>query len=208
MSIESTRLHNLAVHCANIFIGGQSRRPERVAHQPLFLHDISCSSEGGTTAGELPFHLCGRSLIDARHQTGTAPDETRNCGKTRESELVDRRLQVPPSPAARPSPYNSHVYARGEAGQLHAWCLTKDIRDEWLCAISADHCLTRGFRAHALQYSDRAVTCEHSIGPETMRATSTARIPVEVSDGGLFFWQPGHEVAAVNRLLNEFFLGC
>src|ERR1700756_1525892 len=96
--IESTGLQRPNSSPFELFIGGQSRRPERVAHQPLFLHDISCSSEGGTTAGELPFHLCGRSLIDARPRTGTAPDEKRNCGKTRESELVDRRLQVPPSP--------------------------------------------------------------------------------------------------------------
>jgi len=38
-------------------------------------------------------------LIDAREQTGTAPDEqTEMRYPTRASELVDRRLQVPPSP--------------------------------------------------------------------------------------------------------------
>lgn len=34
-----------------------------------------CNGAGGTTAGELPIGLCGRSLIDARVQTETAPNE-------------------------------------------------------------------------------------------------------------------------------------
>ena len=57
----------------------------------------SCSSEGGTTAGEFPRNLCGRSLIDARPQTGTAPDEkTEMRYPTRASELVHRRLGFRP----------------------------------------------------------------------------------------------------------------
>src|SRR5262245_34890423 len=49
----------------------------------------SCRSEGGTTAGEFPRKLCGRSLIDARPQTGIAPDEkTEMRYPTRASEIV------------------------------------------------------------------------------------------------------------------------
>jgi hypothetical protein len=67
-------------------------------------------------------------LIDARSQTGTAPDEkTEMRYPTRASELVDRRLQVPPSPLHDPSVPQLHASTRGEE-LLRALCLTWDIR--------------------------------------------------------------------------------
>src|SRR5882762_10335004 len=48
-------------------------------------------------------------MIDARSQTGTAPDEqTAMRYPTRASELDHRRLQVPPSPLHDPSPNQLH----------------------------------------------------------------------------------------------------
>jgi len=67
-------------------------------------------------------------LIDARSQTGTAPDEkTEMRYPTRASELVDRRLQVPPSPLHDPSVPQLHASTRGEE-LSRALCLTWDIR--------------------------------------------------------------------------------
>src|SRR5262252_1721922 len=49
-------------------------------------------------------------MIDARSQTGTAPDEqTAMRYPTRASELDHRRLQVPPSPLHDPSPNQLHA---------------------------------------------------------------------------------------------------
>jgi hypothetical protein len=54
-------------------------------------------------------------MIDARSQTGTAPDEqTAMRYPTRASELDHRRLQVPPSPLHDPSPNQLHAGERGE----------------------------------------------------------------------------------------------
>jgi hypothetical protein len=54
-------------------------------------------------------------MIDARPQTGTAPDEqTAMRYPTRASELDHRRLQVLPSPLHDPSPNRLHAGARGE----------------------------------------------------------------------------------------------
>src|SRR5216684_999743 len=54
-------------------------------------------------------------MIDARPQTGTAPDEqTAMRYPTRASELDHRRLQVPPSPLHDPSSNQLHAGARGE----------------------------------------------------------------------------------------------
>src|SRR6266446_1837684 len=54
-------------------------------------------------------------MIDARPQTGTAPDEqTEMRYPTRASELDHRRLQAPPSPLHDPSPQQLHAGARGE----------------------------------------------------------------------------------------------
>src|SRR5216684_8893652 len=54
-------------------------------------------------------------MIDARPQTGTAPDEqTEMRYPTRASELDHRRLQVLPSPLHDPSPNQLHAGERGE----------------------------------------------------------------------------------------------
>src|SRR5580704_1139388 len=67
-------------------------------------------------------------MIDARPQTGTAPDEqTEMRYPTRASELDHRRLQVPPSLLHDPSTNQLHAGAR-RTSQSCARCLTKDIR--------------------------------------------------------------------------------
>src|SRR5229473_5217617 len=54
-------------------------------------------------------------MIDARSQTGIAPDEqTAMRYPTRASELDHRRLHVPPSPLHDPSPNQLRAGARGE----------------------------------------------------------------------------------------------
>src|SRR5580693_287057 len=68
-------------------------------------------------------------MIDARPQTGTAPDEqTEMRYPTRASELDHRRLQVPPSLLHDPSTNQLHAGAR-RTSQSCARCLTKDIRE-------------------------------------------------------------------------------
>src|SRR6202158_5711404 len=54
-------------------------------------------------------------MIDARPQTGTAPDEqTEMRYPTRASELDHRRLHVPPSPLHDPSPNQLRAVARAK----------------------------------------------------------------------------------------------
>jgi Transposase, Mutator family len=60
-------------------------------------------------------------MIDARPQTGTAPDErTEMRYPTRASELDHRRLQVPPSPLHDPSSNQLHAGERGERPVVRA----------------------------------------------------------------------------------------
>src|ERR1700687_4023637 len=67
-------------------------------------------------------------MIDARPQTGTAPDEqTEMRYPTRASELDHRRLQVPPSPLHDPSSNQLHAGAWRTSPSC-VRCLTEDIR--------------------------------------------------------------------------------
>src|SRR5262249_41697873 len=60
-------------------------------------------------------------MIDARSQTGTAPDEqTAMRYPTRASELDHRRLQVPPSPLHDPSPNQLHAGERASVPVVFA----------------------------------------------------------------------------------------
>ena len=64
----------------------------------------------GTRQGNSRRNCVADHLIDARSQTGTAPDEqTEMRYPTRASEPVDRRLQVPPSPLHDPSVHTFHA---------------------------------------------------------------------------------------------------
>src|ERR1700678_169283 len=68
-------------------------------------------------------------MIDARPQTGTAPDEqTEMRYPTRASELDHRRLQVPPSLLHDSSTNQLHAGA-WRTSQSCVRCLTKDIRE-------------------------------------------------------------------------------
>jgi ribonuclease Z len=65
--------------------------------------------------GNVSYRVDTPAMIDARSQTGTAPDEqTAMRYPTRASELDHRRLQVPPSPLHDPSPNQLHAGERGE----------------------------------------------------------------------------------------------
>src|ERR1700678_3315236 len=68
-------------------------------------------------------------MIDARPQTGTAPDEqTEMRYPTLASELDHRRLQVPPSLLHDSSTNQLHAGA-WRTSQSCVRCLTKDIRE-------------------------------------------------------------------------------
>jgi PAS domain-containing protein len=71
-------------------------------------------------------------MIDARPQTGTAPDEqTEMRYPTRASELDHRRLQVPLSPLHDPSPSQLHTGAHAEIiGRSH-YEILPDIPPRW-----------------------------------------------------------------------------
>ena len=48
----------------------------------------SCNGGGEATAGEFPSTLCGRSPIDARAKTGTAPDEHSDMRESANQSLI------------------------------------------------------------------------------------------------------------------------
>jgi hypothetical protein len=81
-----------------------------------FIEHQSCRSEGGTTARGTPRGLyVADYMVDARFQTGTAPDEqTAMRYPTRASEFDHRRLQVPSSPLHDPPPNQFHAGEREE----------------------------------------------------------------------------------------------
>jgi hypothetical protein len=69
-------------------------------------------------------------MIDARSQTGTAPDEqTAMRYPARASELDHRRLQIPQSPLHDPSPNQLRAGVARRTPQSCPRCLTKDIRE-------------------------------------------------------------------------------
>jgi len=98
-------------------------------------------------------HYVADHMIDARPQTGTAPDEqTAMRYPTRASELDHRRLQVPPSPLHDPSPKQLHAGARGERLSRAHNCLTKDIR---VSGLALDRMRGVGHGRHLRQLVER-----------------------------------------------------
>src|SRR5580704_13365053 len=87
-------------------------------------------------------------MIDARPQTGTAPDEqTEMRYPTRASELDHRRLQVPPSLLHDSSTNQLHAGA-WRTSQSCVRCLTKDIRETCFRRVCSGELPRRRRREH------------------------------------------------------------
>src|SRR5260370_14780457 len=86
--------------------GGQSLNTRRASRKTSIVQQRGRDHGKGNSRA----YYVADHMIDARSQTGTAPDEqTAMRYPTRASELDHRRLQVPPSPLHDPSPDQLHA---------------------------------------------------------------------------------------------------